>query len=115
MTAHGVRAGDLNRLVTISRRVSGTRDAGGAPIVTYTEQSAIWAKRTDISDGERLRAQGVAATNRARFLVRTEDAEGVTALDRIRDDDAGETFDVTNVKRVSFEALEITAGSQADG
>lgn len=109
----GLAAGELDRLVTISRRTSGARDAGGAPAITWTAQTSIWAKRTDVRDGERNTAGGVAATLRARFLVRTEDAEGVTALDRIRDDDAAETFEVVGVKRLGFEALEITAGVAA--
>jgi len=110
-----IRAGDLDRLVTVLSKTNGARDAGGAPTVTWTDQPSIWAKRTDVSDGERMRSGGVSATLRARFMVRVEDAEGVTALDRIRDEDAGETFDVIGVKRIGFEALEITAGAQADG
>jgi head-tail adaptor len=110
-----IRAGELDRQVTIVRRVAGPRDAGGAPTIVWTDQDPIWAKRTDVSDGERFRSQGVAATLKARFTVRAEDGDGVGAKDRIRDEDAGETFDVVGVKRLGFEALEITAGTEADG
>lgn len=110
-----LRAGELDRLVTILRRTTGARDASGAPTVTWSEQPTIHAARKDVSDGERMQADGVSSHLRARFLVRTEDGEGVSALDRIRDEDASETFEVVGVKRMGFEALEITAGLQADG
>lgn len=111
-----IRAGDLDRELTVVKKVAGPRDAGGAPTTVWTDQTpSLWAKRTDVSDGERMRAQGVSATLRARFVVRTEDGEAITTLDRIRDEDAAETFDVIGIKRIGFEALEITAGAQADG
>lgn len=112
----GQRAGRLDRLVMIVSRSSGARDASGAPTYSYADREpAIYAMRTDVSDGERMRGDGVAATLRARFKVRAEDAEGVSALDRIRDIDADETFDVVGWKRLDFDFLEITAGMQADG
>lgn len=112
----GRRAGRFDRLVMIVLRSSGARDGGGHPTDSYADREpAIYAERTDVSDGERMRGDGVAATLRARFMVRTEDAEGVSALDRIRDLDADETFDVVGVKRIGFDYLEITAGAQADG
>lgn len=111
-----VRAGELDRLVTVVKLVAGARDAGGTPVKTPTDRvPSIWAKRTDVSDGERMKAQGVSASLRARFRVRSEDGADITTQDRIRDEDAGETFDVVGVKRVDFEILEITAGARADG
>lgn len=116
MTAHAVRAGELNRQVTIVKRTEGARDAGGAPAITWVDQTpSLWAKRTDISDAERLRGGGVTATLRARFVVRAEDAGDVKAKDRIRDEDFGETFEIIGAKRLDSEWREITAGAQANG
>lgn len=116
MSANRVRAGELDRQVTIVSRVAGARDAGGAPTKTWTDRTPpLWAKRTDVRDGERLGRDGVAATLTARFLIRDEDAGDVGVQDRIRDDDAGETFQIVGVKRIGFALREITAGAAVGG
>lgn len=110
-----MNAGELDREVVIVKRVAGARDAGGHPTISWNDLAPIWAKRTDVSDGERLRAQGLGATLNARFLVRVEDAGAINAQDRIRDVAANETFDLVGVKRLGVDGLELTAARAADG
>ncbi|MBX3482534.1 head-tail adaptor protein [Phenylobacterium sp.] len=109
-----ISAGDLTRAVTILKHTPGAKDAGGHPTVTYPPQApSLFAKRTDVRDGEKLGRDGVAATLTTRFILRTEDAGDVNERDRIRDDDFDETFEIVGVKRLGPEWREITCGKAA--
>lgn len=75
----------------------------------------ISAKKTDVSDGERVRAMQVQATITARFVVRWSPfTVDLTPKDRLVCE--GVEYDITGIKelgdRRSF--LEITAAARAD-
>ncbi|MBL9047206.1 MAG: head-tail adaptor protein [Tabrizicola sp.] len=75
----------------------------------------ISAKKTDVSDGERVRAMQVQATITARFVVRWSPfTVDLTPKDRLVCEDI--EYDITGIKelgdRRSF--LEITAAARAD-
>lgn len=108
-----IGAGDLNRRITISRRVSGT-NAFNEPLDTWSPVSTVWAAVTPVSDGERMRAGETLAQKSSRFVVRYSKAmASVGPLDRIIFDRA--TYDIQGVKETSRrEFLEITATARAE-
>jgi SPP1 family predicted phage head-tail adaptor len=74
----------------------------------------IWAKKMDVSDGERWRAQSVAANITARFTVRYSTlTAAITAKDRLVCEDRD--YDISGVKEIGRRQwLEITASARAD-
>lgn len=93
-----VAIGELDKRVRFERLLSGRDDMGGA-----TEEGwfplgpKYWAKRTDMSDGERIAAEEKAAVLMSRFVVRsTRMTRGVMAADRIVHKSA--VFEITGKK-----------------
>jgi SPP1 family predicted phage head-tail adaptor len=74
----------------------------------------VWAKKTDVSDAERLRAGEVQASLTARFIVRwSAFTSDLTPKDRIKYD--GKRFRIFAIKEIGRrEGLEITAGARVD-
>lgn len=74
----------------------------------------VWAKKTDISDAERLRAGEVQAMLTARFVMRWSNfTSSLTPKDRIKCD--GKSFRIFGIKEIGRrEGLEITAGARVD-
>lgn len=67
-----IAAGELDRRVQIWR--SGLADDGTATVPGPPQKIAErWAKKTDVSDGERVRAAEQGQEITARFLVRSDD------------------------------------------
>ncbi len=64
-----MRAGRLDRRVTLQRRVI-TRDAAGGAIETWTSAFSCWAERRDVRGSERLEAGAEVATHEATFRIR---------------------------------------------
>lgn len=106
-------AGELDRRITI-QTAQKTANALNEPIETWVMLATVRAKKTDVSDGERIRAAGVSAEITTRFLIRWSQAVSVvTANDRVLF--AGRAYDIFAVKEVGRrEAIEITAAARAD-
>lgn len=105
-----LRAGDLDRRVTIQRAAVLTNDLG-EEVPTWSEHATVWAQVVPVSDGERWRAAEVGAAVTTRFRIRW--GFGVTPEDRIAYD--GRIYDVTGVKEIGRrEGQEITASARAD-
>lgn len=105
-----IKAGELDRRITIERGVD-TLDSFGGVDRSWSAIATVWAKVTPISDGERWRAQEVAAEVTTRFLIRW--GAGVLPTDRIRY--AGAVYEISGVKEVGRrEGQEITAAARAE-
>lgn len=105
-----LHAGDLDRRITIERAVI-TTDALGGEARDWQAASPIWADVDPVSDGERWRAQEVAAHVTHRFRIRW--GAGVTPEDRIIYD--GRVFEISGVKEIGRRVgQEITASARAD-
>lgn len=106
--------GALDRRVSIWRSVTiddGTATVKGEP----AEIGARWAKRTDISDGERVRAQQLGQELTTRFLVRSDPlTRTINGADRLICE--GRVFFVTGTKEWGGArvGIEITTSSQPD-
>ena len=106
--------GELDRRITIFRSEAtddGTATVEGAPAVIGRR----WAKKTDVSDGERVRAgqQGQALTTR--FLVRSDAlTRTITGKDTL--ECRGVRYSVTGTKESGEreDGIEITAASMPD-
>jgi SPP1 family predicted phage head-tail adaptor len=106
-------AGKLDRRVQFQRFT--LVDDGFAETEQWADHGGkVWASKVDVSDGERLRADQVAANLTARFVVRhSAFAADLTAKDRIVYN--GETFNIFGIKEIGrSEGLEITAGARVD-
>ncbi len=77
-----MRAGQMDRRVTLRHKVSGTQDANGAYTpITYTEYDTVWARKLEVSGREFFQAQTKDAENTVRFEIRYRD--DVVATDRV--------------------------------
>src|SRR5690554_282087 len=105
-----MRAGDLDRRITINRAGSVT-NAYGEIVETWADLATVWAKVEPISDGERWRAAEVAAHVTTRFTIRW--GLGVTPQDRILYE--GREFEIAGVKEIGRrEGQEITASARGE-
>lgn len=64
----GLRAGDLDRRITI-QRASATRDALNNPIPAWSDLAEVKASKREVSDAERRAAQENAAEISTRFQI----------------------------------------------
>lgn len=110
----GLAAGELDRRITILR--GGTTD-DGLSVVPAEPVPDIkrWAKKTDVSDGERVRAgqQGLEMTSR--FVVRSDSlTRTLTSRDTLICGDV--SYAITGIKecRGRNVGIEITALAQPD-
>lgn len=106
-----MQAGALDRRVTILEHRTDQIDDFGNPVVAYVDVGTIYAKRTDVSDAERVAYGGIVGAKIARFLVRScELTRAMTQADRLAH--AGEQWNITGIKEAQFDRrqfLEITA------
>ena len=106
-----MQAGALDRRVTILDHRTDHEDEYGNPVVAYVNVGTIFAKRTDVSDAERVAYGGVVGVKVARFLVRScELTRAMTQADRLAHD--GDEWNITGIKEAQFDRrqfLEITA------
>jgi head-tail adaptor len=88
---------DLDRRITIRRRVEIGRDPLNSPIYGIADFAKLAARRDDLSDTERL-ASGVVASERlARFMVRSSSkARAIIHTDTIAHD--GLTWEIDGLK-----------------
>lgn len=90
-------------------------DNGFGMVETWADYDLpVWAAKKDISDGERWRAQAVAAMITTRFQVRYSPlTASITAKDRLTCN--GREYDITGIKDIGRrEGFEITASARAD-
>jgi len=106
-----IRAGELNRRAQFLRGVPNDDGLTSAPKSFAPIGSPVWAKRRDISDGEKYAAAQVSAQVTTRFTVRLSDfTAGITAADQILSD--GVTYDISGIKQLDpFDGFEMTANA----
>lgn len=110
-----LRAGDLNRRITIERFTS-TQDSGsGEEVRTWFTHATVWASKWDVSDGERIAAAEVQASITTRFVIRfSSQVSDVNPKDRIAFE--GRSYAIEAVKEIGRrEGIEISASARADG
>lgn len=108
-----MRAGELDRSLILRRRVVGN-NALGEPVETFTTFATARASKTDISDGEKVRAQQVGAEITTRFQIYWSlNWSTINPMDRVVCD--GREYDVVGTKEIGRrEGIEITACARAD-
>ena len=95
----GMSSGRFTRKIQLQRATK-TRDARNAPVLTWSNLIQMWAERTDVSAGERSRAQEVGADVTTRFVIRhNATVDNLSATDRIVYD--GKTYNITGVREVA--------------
>lgn len=111
-------AQDLDRRITITRYVDGgPNEIGEIVDGEWQDRFTVWAKREDVSDGERFAAGGIGGFLTARFIVRSsENTRSILPSDMIRHE--GREWNLQGMKerdegRRRF--LELTASVDADG
>jgi SPP1 family predicted phage head-tail adaptor len=75
-----MRAGDMDRRITIERRVSSTGPFN-EPIVSFELLADVWAEVRQQGGSEFLRAETLSAERRVVFRIRW--CVGISALDRV--------------------------------
>ena len=109
--------GQLDHRLTILRAVY-TTNTYNEPIETWTDYVTVWAKRTDATAGEGVRAAEVGAKITAHFMVRySPEAATITPKDRLllEDGSNGLTYDITGVRELERNHwLEIHGVARAD-
>lgn len=106
-------AGPLDRRIVIERATI-TPDAFNAQVEVWSTLATVWASKSDILDGERMRGAAVGAVITTRFQIRYSAAVGaVSPRDRVRFD--GRIYDISSVKEIGRrEGIEITAAARND-
>jgi SPP1 family predicted phage head-tail adaptor len=101
-----MRAGQLDRRVTLQSRTTVKSATTGAVSEVFTDLVTVWAQRTDLRGREYFAAQQINADVTAKFRIRWR--SGITELHRIVDGTT--TFDIANVAEIGRrEGLEILA------
>lgn len=98
------------------RRASMVDDGFGQTEVWADHGSPVWAEKRDVSDGERWRADEVAASVTSRFIVRFSTfADGITPKDRLICE--GLEYNITGVKEppgTRRQWIELTCAARTD-
>lgn len=106
-----LNSGSLNRRIQIRRFVQSGTDGFGGMIGTWEDHGpAIFARRRDVSDAERMIAGGLDNKLVTRFVIRaTPFGRGIVRTDRLVHE--GVTFGIDGIKEVPDTRgfLEITA------
>ena len=114
MASRRMSAQDLDHRVGIYR-LTGATDTYGAKTQVYALAFEVWAKRTDASMGEALRAREVSAQITAHFGVRySPDTATITPKDRLVLE-SGLEYNITGIRElVRNRWLEIHAAARSD-
>lgn len=108
--------GELDRRITVQRLTQGVQNEFGEPVETWADYATVWAKRSDVSDAEKVTAGQREAALMSRFVIRSStNAKTITAADRISYD--GKLWNIHGVKETSEgrnRFLEITAAAESD-
>lgn len=106
-------AGELDRRVQFQAVT--TTDDGYAEVEAWANVgSPRWAKRQDVSDGEKYRAQANISELLTRFTVRSDSlTRSLTTRDRLTSE--GTLFHIVGIKEIGRrEYMEITAAARSD-
>lgn len=106
-------AGKLDRRIQFRRYQH--VDDGFQKVKQWSDHgSPIWAEKTDVSDGEKIRAGADTATLTTRWVVRSSEfTRGLTAADALTY--RGVTFSIFGIKEIGRRnRLEITTGAEVD-
>jgi len=106
-------AGKLDRRITLER-FGTTYNEWNEPVSGWAALGTRWASKTDISDGEKLRAAQVGASVTTRFQVRYDSVtKTLTAADRLTCE--GKEYGIVGTKEIGRrEGIEITATTGND-
>ena len=109
-----MRAGKLDRRLTIERLVEGALNAFNEPAETWSPIAQIWASRKDILDVEKTSAGLDMSALSARFVVRsTPDTMQINTDDRIVGE--GGNWNISGIKELGrSDWIEITAMRRSD-
>ena len=106
-----MRAGSLDRKVTLQRFTVTQDEMSGEEIQAWAELATVWANVRQASGGEYLKANQVQAVQRTVFQIRHY--PGLTMLDRVIYD--GPQFNIDDVRELGRrEGTEIHAIARAD-
>lgn len=106
-------AGALDRRIQFRRATLADDGVSATPV--YADHGClIWAARTDVSDGERLRSGQVEASLTTRFVVRwSAFTADITPKDRLACD--GRDYDILWMKEIGRrDRIEISARARVD-
>ena len=103
-----MQAGQLDRRVTL-QRASTAPNSFNEPESIWLPLATVWASKTDVSDGEKLRSAEVGATIDTRFQIRwSTRVSSIGPKDRLTFE--GRTYDIVGVKEIGRRlGLEISA------
>lgn len=103
-----------NWLVTLERKSVVQNDLGEEIDSWLPLVSDVFAKKRDVSDGERVAAAEVSATITTRFEIPwAEEYSDLNPTDRLICD--GRTYDIWGAKELGYrEGIEITAAARAE-
>jgi len=87
-----MRAGQLDRRVTLQRRVL-TQNSYGEAIETWVDLAVVWAAYRPLRGAERVYAAQTVAEGDIKWLIRCR--PGITPIDRLLY--KGEVYDITSV------------------
>lgn len=106
-----MRAGNLDRRLTLRRNTPTTDDFGGE-VPNWADLATVWASKQDVSDAERVRAQQVGASITTRFQIRPlPGGARPSARDQVVCE--GLTYEISNVKEIGRRSgWEISAKAQ---
>lgn len=94
-----VTAGALDRRITFERYTS-VADALNEEVKTWAALATRWARREDVSDGERIAAGELGAYQVSRFVVRSDDVtRTINPKDRISY--SGSLWNIQSAKETS--------------
>ncbi len=103
----------MDRLITIERLTEGAANGFNEPAETWAEIAQEWAKKTDVSDGEKVTAGNTYSARLSRFVVRSNAVtRTVTSEDRLSYDGVWDVKGVKELDRNRF--IEITAQKRSD-
>jgi SPP1 family predicted phage head-tail adaptor len=110
-----MQAGDLDRRLVFQRATT-IRDEYNEEVETWVDLAKVWARRRDVSDGEKEAAGQVGSVLVSRFTIRSNPtSRGFRPVDRIRYD--GAKWNIQGIKEADEgrnRFLEITAVRDAD-
>lgn len=108
--------GELDRRITIQRVTEGDQNEFGEPGETWASLTTVWAKRSDVSDAERVAAGQRGSALMSRFVIRSSTTtKTITSKDRLSYD--GDTWNIHGVKETAEgrnRFIEITAVRDSD-
>jgi SPP1 family predicted phage head-tail adaptor len=106
-------AGSLDRRITLERATATQASPSGEQLLTWAEETTIWAEVQPLSGGELFRAQQLEAKADTRFRVRYR--TDITPDEKLRISYGGRTYDIRSVVELGRrEGLEIIAQARTE-